>query len=46
VSRGDVRWCWPVRYELMVDVRGSDGIATVEQTLESLRVIPSFFVVK
>ncbi len=20
-------WCWPVRYELTVDARGSDGIA-------------------
>jgi len=36
VERGDVRWCWPVRYELMVDARGSDGIAAVERTMESL----------
>ena len=40
VERGDVGWCWPVRYELMVDARGSDGIAAVEQTLESLREVP------
>jgi predicted nucleic acid-binding protein len=40
VERGDIRWCWPVRYELMVDARGSDGIAAVEQTLESLREVP------
>jgi predicted nucleic acid-binding protein len=40
VERGEVSWCWPVRYELMVDARGSDGIAAVEQTLESLREIP------
>jgi predicted nucleic acid-binding protein len=40
IERGDVCWCWPVRYELMVDARGSDGIAAVERTLESLREVP------
>jgi predicted nucleic acid-binding protein len=40
IERGDVRWCWPVRYELMVDARGPDGIAAVERTLENLREIP------
>jgi predicted nucleic acid-binding protein len=40
IERGDIRWCWPVRYELMVDARGSDGIAAVERTLEGLREIP------
>jgi predicted nucleic acid-binding protein len=40
IERGDVRWCWPVRYELMVDARRSDGIAAVERTLESLREVP------
>jgi len=40
VERGDVRWCWPVRYELMIDARGAEGIAAVEQTLESLREAP------
>jgi predicted nucleic acid-binding protein len=40
IERGDVCWCWPVRYELMVDARGADGIATVERTLEGLREIP------
>lgn len=40
IDRGDVRWCWPVRYELMVDARGADGIAAVERTLESLREVP------
>jgi predicted nucleic acid-binding protein len=40
IERGDVCWCWPVRYELMVDARGPDGIAAVERTLESLREIP------
>ena len=39
VERGDVYWCWPVRYGLMVDARGPDGIAAVERTLESLREI-------
>jgi predicted nucleic acid-binding protein len=40
VERGDVRWCWPVRYELMVDARGSDGIAAAERTLDWLREVP------
>lgn len=40
VERGDVCWCWPVRYELMVDARGPDGIAVVERTLEGLREVP------
>jgi predicted nucleic acid-binding protein len=40
VERGDVRGCWPVRYELMIDARGSDGIAAVERTLESLHEVP------
>lgn len=40
IERGDVRWCWPVRYELMVDARGSTGIAAAERTLESLREVP------
>lgn len=40
IARGDICWCWPVRYELMVDARGSEGIATVERTLEGLREVP------
>jgi len=40
IERGDVRWCWPVRYELTIDARGSDGIAAVERTLDSLREVP------
>jgi predicted nucleic acid-binding protein len=40
IERGDVCWCWPVRYELMVDARDSEGIAAVERTLEGLREIP------
>jgi predicted nucleic acid-binding protein len=39
-ERGDVCWCWPVRYELIVDARGFEGIAAVERTLDSLREIP------
>lgn len=41
VERGDVRWCWPVRYELMVDARGADGIAAVESALDGLREVPT-----
>src|SRR5258708_6136088 len=33
IERGDVLWCWPVRYELMVDARGSEGIAAVVREL-------------
>ena len=40
IERDEVRWCWPVRYELMVDARGSDGIAAVERTLDGLREVP------
>lgn len=40
VERGEVRWCWPVRYELLVDAKGSDGIAAVERTLDGLREVP------
>lgn len=40
IERGEVRWCWPVRYELMVDARGANGIAAVERTLDSLREVP------
>jgi predicted nucleic acid-binding protein len=39
IGRGDVAWCWPVRYELTVDARGPDGISAVDQTLEALREI-------
>lgn len=40
VERGEVRWCRPVRYELTLDARGSDGIAAVERTLDSLHEVP------
>lgn len=39
IERGDVCWCWPVRYELMVDARGPEGIAAIERTLDGLREI-------
>jgi len=39
IERGDTYWCWPVRYELMVDARGPEGIAAVERTLDGLREI-------
>jgi predicted nucleic acid-binding protein len=39
VERGEVAWCWPVRYELIVDARGPEGIAAVDSTLEGLREI-------
>lgn len=39
VERGEVAWCWPVRYELIIDARGSEGIAAVDRTLDGLREI-------
>ena len=39
VERGDIAWCWPVRYELMFDVRDSEAIAALDRTLEALRQI-------
>jgi predicted nucleic acid-binding protein len=39
VARGDVAWCWPVRYELTVDARGPEQIDAVDRTLEGLREI-------
>ncbi len=40
IARGDVAWCWPVRYELMVDARDTEAIAVLDRTLEVLRQIP------
>jgi predicted nucleic acid-binding protein len=37
LERGEVAWCWPVRYELVVDARGSEAIAAVDRLLEGLR---------
>ncbi len=39
VERADVAWCWPVRHELMVDARGSDGVSALDRTMERLREI-------
>jgi predicted nucleic acid-binding protein len=39
LGRGDIAWCWPVRYELTVDARGPEGIAAVDRTFEGLREI-------
>jgi predicted nucleic acid-binding protein len=39
IERDELRWCWPVRYELMVGARGADGIAAIERTLEGLREV-------
>lgn len=40
IERGDVCWCWPVRYELTIDARGPEAIAAVEASLDGLREIP------
>lgn len=39
IERGEVCWCWPVRYELMIAARGPEGIAAIERSLEGLREI-------
>lgn len=39
IDRGDVAWCWPVRYELMIDALNADAIAAVDRTLERLREV-------
>jgi len=39
IERDEVAWCWPVRYELLIDARGPDGIGAVDRTLEGLREI-------
>jgi predicted nucleic acid-binding protein len=38
-ERGDIAWCWPVRYELTFDAPGPERIAAVERTLAGLREI-------
>jgi predicted nucleic acid-binding protein len=38
-ERGDIAWCWPVRYELTVDAPSPERIAAVDRTLASLREI-------
>jgi predicted nucleic acid-binding protein len=39
VEQGDVAWCWPVRYELMIDARDREAIAALDHLFESLRQI-------
>jgi predicted nucleic acid-binding protein len=39
VERAEVAWCWPVRYELMVDARSIESIEVLDRTLERLREI-------
>lgn len=39
VERGDVAWCWPVRYELTFDAPSRERIAAVDRTLAGLREI-------
>ncbi len=39
VERGDVAWCWPVRYELSLDARDARQLAAVDQAFEGLREI-------
>ncbi len=39
VERGDVSWCWPVRYELTVDAPSLERILALDRTLDGLREI-------
>ncbi len=39
IGRGEVAWCWPVRYELLIDARSPEGITAVDRVLEGLREI-------
>jgi predicted nucleic acid-binding protein len=38
-ERGDIAWCWPVRYELTFDAPSPERIAAVDRTLAGLREI-------
>jgi hypothetical protein len=38
-ERGDVAWCWPVRYELTVDAPSPERIVALDRTLDGLREI-------
>lgn len=38
-ERGEVSWCWPVRYELTVDAPGPERILALDRTLDGLREI-------
>jgi len=39
VERGDIAWCWPVRYELTFDAPSPERIVAVDRALEGLREI-------
>jgi hypothetical protein len=39
IGRGELAWCWPVRYELTIDARGAEGIGAVDRTFEGLREV-------
>lgn len=38
-ERGELAWCWPVRYELTFDAPSPERIAAVDRTLVSLREV-------
>jgi predicted nucleic acid-binding protein len=38
-ERGDIAWCWPVRYELTFDAPSQERIAAVDRTLAGMREI-------
>ena len=38
-ERGELAWCWPVRYELTFDAPSPERIAAVDRTLVGLREI-------
>jgi predicted nucleic acid-binding protein len=38
-ERGDIAWCWPVRYELTFDAPSPERIAAVDRTLAGMREI-------
>jgi predicted nucleic acid-binding protein len=38
-ERGELAWCWPVRYELTFDAPSPERIAAVDRTLAGLREI-------
>ncbi len=40
VALREVRWCWPVRYELTVNARSDEEIALLDRTLEGLQEVP------
>lgn len=38
-ERGDIAWCWPVRYELTLDAPSPERIAAVDRTLSGMREV-------